>query len=223
MLNPVPPRHWPRVTNRTAAVLFSSSDYHLEISREAVAAAPRSSVIPISELVIEQSDDGLIVKSRTGRVQFGLIEACGSALSGAVLNFVHMPRSGRHSPRITVDRLVLCREAWRVSAADLAFLEEEAEHERFLAARRWANALEMPRHVFAKIAVETKPVYVDFDSPIYVELFVKLARRLLNSDSPERDITISEMLPGPDRIWFPDSAGNTYTAEVRMIVRDIKG
>ena len=35
-------------------------------------------------------------------------------------------------------------------------------------------------------------------------------------------MTISEMLPTSDQLWLIDSQGERYTAELRMIARDLK-
>jgi hypothetical protein len=80
----------------------------------------------------------------------------------------------------------------------------EDEHIRFLEARRWMRSKGLPRFVFVKLPVEVKPVYVDFDSPIYVEILGKLIRRVPASDRAQEDITLTEMLPDPDHACLAD-------------------
>ncbi len=79
----------------------------------------------------------------------------------------------------------------------------------------------MPRFVFVKVASEQKPCFIDFDSPIYVDIFAKLIRRDMARDAQDVSITVSEMLPEPDQTWLPDAEGNQYTSELRFVAVDL--
>lgn len=81
----------------------------------------------------------------------------------------------------------------------------------------------LPRFVFAKVPVEVKPFYVDFDSLIYVEILTKMIRRTLASDRANEPITVTEMLPAPHELWLPDHQGCKYTSELRIVAKDLKG
>jgi hypothetical protein len=218
---PVPPRHWPRVTNRTSMVLVSSEDYYLEIASAPVANGPRSRVIPISAFVVEDSEEGLMVRTRDGRMKFDIIEFLGELLSGAAIELMKIVSPRSHVPRIMLDRLVIVRESWSFPATDLPFTHQETEHERYLEARRWMHKRGLPRFVFVRIPVEVKPFYVDFESPIYVEIFIKMIRRMLASDRGGEPITVTEMLPTPGHLWLPDADGQRYTSELRIVVFDL--
>jgi hypothetical protein len=74
--------------------------------------------------------------------------------------------------------------------------------------------------VFVRVSVEVKPFYLDFDSPIYVEIFIKMIRRMLATDTKGK-VTLSEMLPTPEQAWLPDGDGQTYTSEFRMVAWDL--
>jgi len=104
---------------------------------------------------------------------------------------------------------------------ELDFIHSEAEHERYLQVWRWKQSHRLPRFVFARVPVEVKPFYLDFESPVYVEIFIKMIRRMLASDSQDGKVTLTEMLPTPDHVWLPDAMGNTYTSELRMIAWDL--
>jgi hypothetical protein len=54
-------------------------------------------------------------------------------------------------------------------------------------------------------------MYVDFASPVYVELLCKMVRRELASDHPEKQVELSEMLPTPEQNWLQDASGQKYT------------
>lgn len=218
---PVPPRHWPRITNRTSLVLVSPKDHHLEVSSLPVANAPRSRIVPVSAFAVQPSEEGLIVRSWDGSLKFDIIEFLGELLSSAAIEMVKIVRPRPHVPRITIDKLVVVRESWSFAASELEFIRPEAEHERFLQASRWRGRHGLPRFVFVRVPVEVKPFYLDFESPIYVEIFIKMIRRMLASDSHEGRVTLSEMFPTPEQVWLPDANGQTYTSEFRMVAWDL--
>ena len=76
------------------------------------------------------------------------------------------------------------------------FAREKEGTERFLSARRWARAHGLPRFVFAKVPVEVKPFYVDFSSPVYVDILAKMVRRTVEHNSANASISFSEMAAG---------------------------
>jgi hypothetical protein len=71
----------------------------------------------------------------------------------------------------------------------------------------------LPRFVFLRIPEEGKPLYVDFASPISIEIFAKFVRRA-------SAMSVSEMLPAHDETWLPDARGNRYTSELRLTAVD---
>jgi hypothetical protein len=74
--------------------------------------------------------------------------------------------------------------------------------------------------VFVKVPVEQKPFFVDFDSPIFVEILSKMVRRTIDNSPSDALVSMSEMLPGLDQCWLPDADGNVYTCELRMVAVD---
>ena len=218
---PVPPRHWPRITNRTSRVLVSPEDFHLEVSSAPIADRPRSRTVPIAAFAVEQSEGGLIVRSWDGSLKFDIIEFLGELLSHAAIDLIKIVRPRSHVPRITIDKLVVARESWSFPVGELEFIRPKTEHERYLQVRRWMRAHGLPRFVFVRVTVEVKPFYLDFESPIYVEIFIRMIRRMLVSDSQEGRVTLTEMLPTLEQVWLPDAAGRTYTSELRMVAWDL--
>jgi len=126
-----------------------------------------------------------------------------------------------HAPRITFDRLVVARESWRFSPADVEFAREKTEPERFVAARRWARDHNLPRYIFVKTPVERKPFYVDFDSPVYINILAKAVRRSQEAGLEDALLTVTEMLPLAEQAWLTDAEGNCYSSEFRMIAVDL--
>ncbi|HSE17874.1 MAG TPA: lantibiotic dehydratase [Pyrinomonadaceae bacterium] len=207
--------------SRTRLVLESEKDFYLLLTHDSFA-PPGSKAIPAASLVVQKSAEGLVIRTRDDKVRFGIIEVIGDVLSSIVLNSFGILGPQPYQPRITIDRLVVCRETWRFSpkAMDFAFVKEESE--RFIAARRWSRTYDLPRFAFVKVPIERKPFYVDFDSPIYVNILAKMIRRTMDTGDPASEITVSEMLPSIDEVWLPDSEGRCYASEFRIVAVDLK-
>jgi hypothetical protein len=113
----------------------------------------------------------------------------------------------RHVPRLVTGRVVLHRETWRLPVAELRGPDHPG---RFLAVQRTRRRLDLPRHVYVTIPGQPKPVYCDLESPILV--------RSLTGLLPDRgEVTLSEMLPGPDQLWL-ELPGGRHTSEIRYTV-----
>jgi hypothetical protein len=167
--------------------------------------------------MIVEEEGQLLLKSRDGSLSCDIIEAFADAFHLQMINQFKLFEPKSHTPRITIDRLVVARESWRIPVEDFAFAYVKDDASRFLAARRWAQERGMPRYVFAKSPVETKPVYVDFASPIYTNIFAKIVRRTAESEVNNKSISVSEMLPAHDQLWLNDAAGQHYTSEFRIV------
>jgi hypothetical protein len=207
--------------SRTRLVLESEKDFRLLLTHDSFA-PPGSKAIPAASLVVQDSTEGLVIRTRDDKVRFSIIEVVGDILSSLVINSFGILGPQPYQPRIAIDRLVVCRETWRFStkAMDFAFVKEESN--RFIAARRWARAYDLPRFAFVKVPIERKPFYVDFDSPIYVSILAKMVRRTIDTGDPSPEITVSEMLPSIDEVWLPDSEGRCYASEFRIVAIDLK-
>ena len=207
----------PRLSIRTHPALTLEQDYLVELSHR-TAPADRPRLCPARDIVVLEEQDGLWLCLPDGEL-FPLLDFYGAAFMESVVDELRIvPTNRRHTPRITVDKVVLVRETWRVPADELAFPELAGEHQRFVAARRWQLANHVPRYTFVTASGE-KPVFVDFTSPVYVNLLVKMARRA-GADST---LTLTEMLPAPEQTWLTDAQGRRYTAELRMTAVDSRG
>lgn len=216
------PKNWPDQTLRTLQVLIAPGAHRVEVTHDAICPEGVTSV-PVRDLVVDEQGGELVLRTRDSRLVFNMREALGDALSRLAINALNILPREAHTPRITIDRLVVCRESWRRPAGGLEFAYVKDEAERFLAARRWARAEGLPDRVFVKAPVEVKPVYIDLASTIYVDMFAKLIRRTAEGDSPEALITLSEMLPGVEQSWLPDAEGRRYASEFRVVARDQSG
>jgi hypothetical protein len=194
---------------------FSPSAHDLDVETgDTPSARPRSQTLAVAELVVEAGSEGaLSIRTLDGRRRWDAIAFLEHFLLAEASDFFRLFPSVRHLPRITLDRLVMQRETWRFEAQELSFAHHETPVERYLGLQRWRRAHSLPRHAFFRASSEPKPCFVDFESPTFAELFLKLAR---NSQS----ISVSEMLPGFDELWLTDAAGNRYTSELRLTAVD---
>jgi hypothetical protein len=135
-LFPVPPKFAPKLNSRTHAELVSSKNYRLVTAR-GTPAPPGTKELSISSLVVEDDGGGLIVRTRDGALRFGAVEAFSYPLASMVVNSFKMVRSGEHTPRVTIDRVVVHRESWSFAIEDADFAFEKDEAARFLQARKW--------------------------------------------------------------------------------------
>lgn len=216
---PITPRNWPEMTSRTRSEFVTARDFRLAFTYDAcIPAHPQ--LLPIGALIVEKGDAGLLVRTRDGRHQFDIIEFFSDILMMDIVNGFRIFGPSSHTPRLTIDRLVVSRESWHFAPASLPFADDKSEPSRFLAARHWARDHDLPRQVFGRTPMERKPFYVDFDSPMLVNMFMKKVRRVSEQNAPDSLVTVTEMCPTIDQIWLPDAAGQHYTSELRIVAVD---
>jgi hypothetical protein len=220
-LIPILTKHFaPEQTARVFYALFSPDDVHIEFAPVAPDGT-RPTRVPVGSLVVERKAGRLVVRTRDGGMQFDLLAAFGTNLSDLVVDYLKILTPARHTPRVTIDRLVACREAWRFKTPELSFAFVKDETERFIAARRWARANGLPRFMFAKVPVEKKPFFLDMDSQLFVELFARTVRRSVEAGFDDATFTLSEMVPDFNHTWLPDAEGRRYTCELRSVAVDL--
>jgi hypothetical protein len=203
---------WSRAITRGDYYSLSPRDLDLEAG-EARSARPRAQVLATADLLVEERGGRLEVCTRDGARRFDVIAFLGHHLiAESHAAFSPLPPAPR-SPRVVIDDVVIARATWRVAPAELPWPALPEAAARFAGARRWARTLGMPRFLFVKTPEEVKPVYVDLDSTVYVEM---LAKQLRGASAA----TLSEMLPAVDEAWVIDAAGERYTAELRIAAVD---
>ena len=151
-----------------------------------------------------------------------VIDAFGDLVGPALAQQFRLLAPGVHTPRVTIDSLVVSRESWTFAAADVAFADTTDEARRFLAARAWAGAHGLPRHVFLRFTGERKPIYADLTSLASIDLISRSLRRARRHAGANATVTVTEMLPAPDQAWLTGAGGQRYTAELRMVAADRK-
>ncbi|MCP3804027.1 lantibiotic dehydratase family protein [Allokutzneria sp. A3M-2-11 16] len=121
--------------------------------------------------------------------------------------------SGGHTPRITEGRVVTQRATWHTTIAESGLAEVVGPKERYLATRRWRAELGLPEQVFVALSDATKPMYVDFTSPIFTAVLCTALRACADHDVA---VTITEVLPGPGDAWVADAEGHRYLSELHI-------
>jgi hypothetical protein len=180
----------------------------------------RSRALPVSSMILENHNRTLMAKTRDGKFCLRALDLVGGLLSRQTVHCFRVIAPQRHAPRISLDSLIIKRESWRFPPEEMEFAYCAGAAERFLHARNWAHAHGIPRFVFYRVPIESKPAYLDFDSPIFVDIFSKMIRRTVDAELPGAMVDLSEMLPLFDQIWLTDVSRRRYTSEFRFVAVD---
>jgi len=216
-VRPLLPADWPRHTGRVSHSLGSPADLQLGVAPAPGADPDR--LVPAAAMRVHERHGELVAVAPDGR-RWPLVEVFSSLVSRHAVDAFKLVAAGRHTPRITIDRLVVCRETWRTSTAELAApLAARGLRGRFVQARRWRADAGLPERVYFKIGTETKPCYLDFSSPLLVSAALAMLRSAHGSHG-DTAVVVSEMLPGPEHAWVPDAAGRRYLSELRLHLVD---
>jgi hypothetical protein len=167
--------------------------------------------LPAADLVVE----GETVTTRDGSWQAPLAHLLWlPMLVAGVYAYDPFPAASAdgRGPRITIGRTVWRRETWDIPAAQGPPSPE--------AAADWARDHGMPRQVFALSPSESKPVYVDFGSPVLTRILCRQLRRAA-ADAPGQPARFTEMLPAPHDCWLAGEDGQRYTSELRLVAVDL--
>ena len=194
---------------------LSALDYEMAFGRTASWRSP-DKVLKPGDLVVRKTSAGLVATTKDGRKRFHIRETFPMFIGGLCINQFALFGKSAYLPRILLDDLIIVRERWCFRCADLAFATEATVDARFIAGYRWAKSLALPRWVFLSVPFETKPIYVDLESPLSLDVASAFIRRGIEKN-PDTPVTITEMLPTPEQCWLTDVKGNRYTCELRTI------
>ncbi|ASW55432.1 lantibiotic dehydratase [Plantactinospora sp. KBS50] len=216
----IPKENRSRLSTRIRYSLARPQDHYVALT-DFTADPRRPRTLNSADVAVRARGEDLLAVLPDG-TEFDVIDVFAHVLTSLVLDRWRILAERDHTPRVTVDKLVIARETWRFPAAGLKFAAEKTEALRYLGARRFRAARELPRFVFVTSPTEPRPLFVDFDSPVYVNLFAKAVRRLVRKD-PDARLTVTEMLPTPEQVWLLDDRGNRYTSELRFVAFDTAG
>jgi amino acid adenylation domain-containing protein len=204
---------------RLSNVLHSPGDLRLVFAHDSCGYDP-ATTLAIGDCEVFETRDGLRVRRRDGTLERDLLEVIGDLISASISHYLDLVPSGAHVPRVSIDDLVVSRERWTFPAADPPFATITDESARYLRARAWAAAHDLPRHVFLRFTGERKPIYADLTSLASIDLISRALRRSRRDAGPDATVTVSEMLPTPEQAWLTDAQGMRYTSELRMVAAD---
>ncbi|WP_018221335.1 lantibiotic dehydratase [Salinispora pacifica] len=170
-----------------------------------------------ADAVSVHNEGGDLVAVLPDGSRHSLTHVLGEYVSYLVSSQFRLMAPTQHTPRITIDRLVVTRETWRVpvsafAAATIVAGTDEAG--AFRAVRRLATDCGIARHTFWRTTDPMKPIYLDLCSPLLVALLLRVLR------GAEGMVTFTEMYPGPDELWLTDADGERYTSELRLTVAE---
>ncbi|HEV8375894.1 MAG TPA: lantibiotic dehydratase, partial [Candidatus Polarisedimenticolia bacterium] len=204
--------------------------------------SPGVETIPLTDLVIryDTATDRLVLRSVSRGVEVIPILSSGVSPSGIVSELVHIGRQGWqtvgylpgfHAPQVTrwprfvCGKVVLFRARWVFRRDGVPPLTRGrtplSDAEFFLEVARWRAREGLPRHVFIHTSAEPKPFYVDLESPLIADVL----RRALTSSlaGNETVLFVTEMLPGPERLWVRDKRGGYATEFLVQIEAGLGG
>ena len=154
-------------------------------------------------------------------------EYLGSFARGWVIPLGFHPFSfslGQHTPRLLCGKVVVQRRSWRIALEELGHGNFTGiSRDLVLAVERLRAARELPRYIFIRPTEEalrrsgaegrdkdTKPVFVDLESYLFLEIF----HRWLTKAG---ELEVSEMLPTPDQLLWQEADGRR-TFELRTLI-----
>jgi hypothetical protein len=203
-------------TLRIHRSLVSPKDYRFVWAPDTCGVPPARALVT-GDLDVVAAGDGLEVTTRGGGRRFDVLDVLSDLLSLRLIHSFEIGPPADHTPRISFGPLVVCRESWRFARGSLAFAGTRGERERFLEVRRWRRDHGMPRFVFVRTRTGRKPFFVDFDSPLSIDVLARALRQVAPDAPGDPTVGVSEMLPAPDELWVRDARGRTYTSELRMV------
>ncbi|MEV6704222.1 non-ribosomal peptide synthetase [Micromonospora wenchangensis] len=209
------------VPTRQSNALTGAGDVRLVFAHDSFGHDPRRS-LRVGECDLVGTAGGLRVRSRDGRFDADLMDVLGDVVGAGLSQLFRILPPAAHQPRVTIDSLVVSREAWTFTAADLSFADTRDEALRFRQVRAWAAAHHLPRHVFLRCAGERKPVHADLTSLASVDLVSRAVRRARRHGGDDAGVGVVEMLPTPEQLWLTGPDGR-YTAELRVVAVDGQG
>ncbi|WP_319459352.1 lantibiotic dehydratase [Micromonospora sp. RTP1Z1] len=210
------PASFPRQTTRTTYALTGPRDRQLGIDTARGADAER--LVPATAVRVDLDGERLIAVFPGGD-RCPLVEVFGSLLGVLLLDSFKLLDPAPHTPRITIDRLVVARRTWRTTVGGSGLAGVTGEAERFVAVRRWRDRLGLPEQVFVKVGTEVKPCYVDLTGPLYAQSLCAMVDAAAKT-GPDVALVVSELLPGPADAWITDAAGRGYVGELRLQITD---
>ncbi|MDQ6861736.1 MAG: lantibiotic dehydratase family protein [Verrucomicrobiota bacterium] len=179
-------------------------------------------VAPVDAEVYVDETSGDVCLRRRGSHQFlgSFARSWLIPLGFHPFNFTRAP----HTPRLRCGNAIVQRRSWTVTVEEMRSARETGVSKAHIVATEELRAArELPRFVYIRPTEQalrrsgaegrdkdTKPVFIDFESYLSIEIF----QRWLNK-AGELDVT--EMLPDPDHLCWAEEDGR-HTFELRTLI-----
>ncbi|MEV5691432.1 lantibiotic dehydratase [Micromonospora globbae] len=212
------PEGFPRVTTRTTYASVGPADRQFGIDTARGADVDR--LVAATEVRVDRDGAELTAVLPDGS-RWPLVEIFAHLLGSLLLDSFKLVAPAPHTPRITIDRLVVARRTWRTTVGESGLAGVSGDAERFLAVRRWRQRLGLPERAFVKVGTEVKPCYVDFTGPLYAHSLCAMVDAAART-GPDVSVVVSELLPAPEDAWVPDAQGRGHVSELRLQITDPK-
>lgn len=218
-----PSREW-GITARTAVAVHDESEVELVLARDSVPHRPDRALL-LGDFTVSEEDGVLTATHDAGRYTGAVVDLLGDTFAAVVTDAFSIQPRAAHRQRVRIGQLVVSRAAWAIPLEEFDFVESADPHARFLGWRKLAAAWELPRRLYFRVPSEIKPVYLDSESVVGVDLLAHLVKVDRTREAPAQSteppvVSFSEMLPDPDGLWFADAEDQRYTGEFRLAVVD---
>jgi hypothetical protein len=168
-----------------------------------------------ADVTVHLQGDDIVARDPSGRVLGSLIDNWAIASSTHQLELHGL---GPRSPRLVCGRVVVQRRSWLLEISEALRRDvEEIGADALVAFRRVRQELGLPEDVFVRAILplrlsehkDTKPMMIDFRSPLLLELLAASVKRY-------RAVRFTEMLPSSEELFLRDGAGR-YSFELRCL------
>jgi hypothetical protein len=163
----------------------------------------------------------LVVQDIEGKFQEDLLCVCNTSLHQILFQLAGDVLPRQDPRRIRVNQTVYKRRTWTFIANEWPTLAND-DFVAFIQWYRWQQQQGLPRWVFIKCDSEPKPLFVDFENPLSLDVLATALKKA-------QTIQISEMLPAPDGLWMKDARGRvccevrtTFSANKQEVSTDAK-
>lgn len=132
-----------------------------------------------------------------------------------------------HTPRLRCGRVIVQRRSWTVRQEEVAGGNYTGvSRDLVLAVERLRQEKGWPRHIYIRPSEQalrrsgaegrdkdTKPVYIDLESYLFLEIFYRWLTKA-------GELEITEMLPDPDHLlWQEEDGGRTFELRTQIVPR----
>lgn len=207
-ISPIP---WEDFARSSQDARLAKNHWHLDLGYDFESPRPRGRVLRAADCVVQRSGSRLLVKHPGKGLTFDAWQVFERRIKLKAATAFSLSDGSPTGPRRSLGGLVVQRAHWRFEPAAFGWLEEAAG--RVDRARAFCQAHSMPSRVFMRSPTEIKPLYLDWNSPILLEVLARLVRQ-----TPW--LSFSEMVPGPGELWLRNASGEAFVSEFRSIAVD---